>query len=62
MVGPPIDVRLYLPKEWTKDPRRCEQAGIPHDEQKFRTKTELALDIVRHAREKGLRFRLIKKE
>ena len=19
----PVDVRLYLPKEWTKDPRRC---------------------------------------
>ncbi len=24
-----VDARLYLPKEWTKDKRRCRQAGIP---------------------------------
>jgi SRSO17 transposase len=52
----PIDVRLYLPQEWTKDPQRCERAGIPRDEQRFRKKTELALDIVRHAREMSLRY------
>jgi SRSO17 transposase len=52
----PIDVRLYLPREWTKDPQRCYQAGIPREEQRFHTKTELALDIVRHAREMGLRY------
>jgi len=52
----PIDVRFYLPREWTKDPQRCQQAGIPQDEQKFLTKPELALDIVRHAREMGLRY------
>lgn len=52
----PVDARLYLPEEWTKDPRRCQRAGVPENERRFRTKTELALDIVRHARERGLRY------
>lgn len=52
----PVDVRLYLPREWTNDPKRCERAGVPEDERKFRTKTELALEMVRHAQGKGLRY------
>ena len=52
----PVDVRLYLPRQWTDDPERCERAGVPEDKRTFRTKTELALDIVRHARENGLRY------
>ena len=31
-------------------------AGIPEDEQRFRTKIELALELVQHARENGLRY------
>jgi SRSO17 transposase len=41
-----VDVRLYLPKEWTDDKRRCDKAGIPIEEQKFKTKPRLALDII----------------
>lgn len=52
----PIDVRLYLPREWTKDPKRCKKAGIPEDKQKFHTKIELALQIVEHARENRLNY------
>ena len=52
----PIDVRLYLPEEWVNDPERCRKAGIPESERRFYTKPELALQIVRHARENGLRF------
>jgi SRSO17 transposase len=52
----PVDGRLYLPREWTDDPERCKKAGIPQEQQSFRTKPDLALEIVRHAREKGLRF------
>ena len=51
-----IDARLYLPQEWTDDPRRCEHAGVPQAEQVHRTKLELAQEIVRHARQIGVRF------
>ncbi|MFE7520427.1 IS701 family transposase [Streptomyces halstedii] len=27
----PLDWQLYLPREWTDDPGRCHQAGIPDD-------------------------------
>ena len=52
----PVDARLYLPKEWTDDPARCTAAGIPETEQVFRTKDELAVEIIRHARRQGLKF------
>ena len=39
------DVRLYLPKEWAKDKRRREQAGVPR-EVRFRTRHELALEML----------------
>jgi len=45
-----VDARLYLPKEWTKDKRRCRQAGIPK-EIKFRTRHQLALEMIRKHRE-----------
>ena len=44
-----VDARLYLPKEWTKDRRRCRQAGIPK-EIKFRTRHELAMEMIRNHR------------
>lgn len=52
----PVDVRLYLPEQWVEDPDRCQQAGVPETERQFRTKPELGLEIVRHARENNLRF------
>ena len=36
-----IDRRIYLPKSWTDDRRRCEQAGVP-DDVVFATRSELA--------------------
>jgi SRSO17 transposase len=41
-----VDTRLYLPREWTKDRRRCRRAGIPK-EVRFRTRHELALEMLR---------------
>ena len=52
----PVDVKLYLPKKWTEDQKRCEKAGIPKAERIFRTKEKLALEIVFHARQNGLRY------
>ena len=51
-----IDARLYLPKEWTDDPRRCERADVPRSEQIHRTKLQLAQEIIRNARRLGVRF------
>lgn len=52
----PVDVRLYLPKKWVDDPERCIRAGIPKDACVFRTKEELALEIVMNARKQSLRY------
>ncbi|QYZ64537.1 MAG: IS701 family transposase [Gammaproteobacteria bacterium (ex Lamellibrachia satsuma)] len=51
-----IDERLYLPKEWVSNPARCRKAGIPEVERKHQSKSELALEMVRHQRTLGLRF------
>ena len=38
---------LYLPADWCKDPERCFEGGIPLENQQFKTKAEIALDLVR---------------
>lgn len=48
--------RLYLPEEWAKDPLRCEKAGIPESERVFRTKGELAWELIKEAESNGLPF------
>jgi SRSO17 transposase len=40
-----VNTRLYLPKEWTKDRRRCKRAGVPKAV-KFHTRHELALEML----------------
>ena len=44
----PIDFELYIPEQWTNDPARRREARIP-DEVVFKTKLDLALDMVRRA-------------
>ncbi len=44
----PIDFELYLPKSWTEDVARRREARIP-DEIQFRTKPELAIEMIRRA-------------
>ena len=48
-----VDKRLYLPESWTSDPDRCEAAGVPERRRKYRSKTELALELVERASELG---------
>jgi SRSO17 transposase len=52
----PVDMRLYLPKRWIEDPARCDEAEVPADARKLTSKSEHALDIVRQARARGMRF------
>lgn len=40
-----VDMRLYLPEEWTKDPARMQKAGVPKGT-KFRTRHELILELL----------------
>lgn len=48
-----VDKRLYLPREWIDDPKRCDAAGVPKQSQVYKKKTELALDMLLRAREFG---------
>lgn len=41
-----VNSRLYLPKEWASDKKRCKKVGIPKVEQVYRTKAELALEMI----------------
>ena len=50
------DARLYLPKTWTKDTARCEKAGVPEAERHYRSKVDLALEIVSTAQEQKMDF------
>ena len=38
--------RLYLPESWTSDKKRCEAAKVPKQEQKYRTKPEIAWKLI----------------
>ena len=47
-----VDKALYLPREWTQDRERCRAAGVP-EAIGYRSKAELALDLLRQARQGG---------
>jgi hypothetical protein len=51
-----VDAELYLPESWTSDAARCEAAGIPEAARAFRTKGEIALEMIIRARRNGLLF------
>jgi SRSO17 transposase len=54
----PLDWALYLPAQWISDPVRRKEAGIP-EEVTFRTKPDLALDLVDEVKGWGLEGRLV---
>lgn len=49
----PVGCRLYLPKEWADDRARREKAGVPKDI-RFKTKPQIALELMRRACEAGV--------
>jgi SRSO17 transposase len=49
----PVDFELYVPESWATDPKRRKRARIP-DSVVFKTKVELALDMISRAAEDGL--------
>lgn len=51
-----IDTALFLPNEWTRDRARMATAGVPEASQTYRTKQELALDLIERALQNGVQF------
>jgi len=43
-----VDARLFLPEDWCADSKRCDEAGIPISERTFKTKLQIAYEIVEH--------------
>jgi SRSO17 transposase len=54
----PLDWALYLPEQWIRDPIRRQEARIP-EEITFRTKPDLALDLIDEVKGWGLQGRLV---
>ena len=48
-----VDKRLYLPESWTSDKDRCAEAGVLEERQGYRSKMELALEMLERAVEAG---------
>ncbi|XHO07310.1 IS701 family transposase ISBfun4 (plasmid) [Ralstonia syzygii] len=48
----PVAYQLYLPQEWSDDPTRRQQAGVP-DEIGFATKPQIAIAQLHEARQSG---------
>jgi len=46
-----VDTRLFLPKTWTSDKTRCKKAGVPEKDQEYKTKPELALEMIKANRD-----------
>ncbi len=55
----PVGYRLFLPKSWVKDEKRCLEAGIPHEHIEFHRKHDLALQLVIQARIQGVDFQWV---
>ena len=54
-----VGTELFLPEGWTKDKQRCKAAGIPDSDQKFQTKPELALKLIKQIIQAGTKFDFI---
>ena len=50
-----IDEAIYIPKSWAEDCERREKCGVPEDVV-FKTKAELALKMILHAKDNGVPF------
>ena len=54
-----LDFELYLPKSWSLDRERCLKAQMPEEEIRYRSKSEIALAMVRRQRSLGTAFRWV---
>ena len=54
-----VGTELFLPEVWTTNKERCDVAGVPELDQRFQTKPELALKLVKQAIDSGIEFDFI---
>jgi len=54
-----IDTRLFLPKSWTDDKVRCQTTDIPKDRLTHQKKANLALEMIKSARQKQLSYQWV---
>ena len=48
--------KLFLPEEWIADEKRCLQAGIPKSEILFKTKPQLAIEMIKELDGEGISY------
>jgi SRSO17 transposase len=51
-----INEKLFLPKSWTSSKTRCDKAKIPEQNRVYKTKPELALEMIDEDMERGVKF------
>jgi SRSO17 transposase len=51
-----VNERLFIPENWVKDKARCKLAGISQEHIKFKTKPQLALEMVDEMVNEGVKF------
>ena len=51
-----IDTALFLPQKWVDDKKRCDKAHIPDNKRIFKTKPELALEMIKTKVALGVKF------
>jgi SRSO17 transposase len=52
----PVALKLFLPKSWAADSKRCTAAGVPQPQRVHRPKWEIALEELDIARKAGVVF------
>jgi SRSO17 transposase len=53
----PVNAKLYLPYEWTRDAARCQRARIPEESRTLLSKAELVLNMLDEAVRWGVPYR-----
>jgi SRSO17 transposase len=51
-----VNERLFIPEKWIKDKSRCKGAGIPKEHIEFKTKPQLALEMIDQMASEGIGF------
>ncbi len=51
-----VNCKLFLPLEWIADKSRCQSAGIPPEEIVYKTKPQLALELIKELDAEGIKY------